>query len=48
MTKTELVKLLLDDFNKMFPNASRPERLNLYMRLNMMEIKDLELLVSQL
>jgi hypothetical protein len=48
MEKHELVKMLVDDFISMFPDSSRAERLELSMRLNMMDIADLQLLVSQL
>ena len=46
--KHELIKLLVDDFIKMYPESSRSERIDLSMRLNMLDISDLELLVSQL
>lgn len=46
--KETLVKLLVDDFIKMFPKSSQAERMLLFSKLNLMEIADLELLVNQL
>lgn len=45
--KQELLKTLIDDFKKMFPNASSGEKNLLRMKLQMLEESDLELLVTQ-
>lgn len=46
--KNDLVKRLVDDFVKQFPEATRQERVLLFSKLNMMEVSALELLVSQI
>lgn len=46
--KARLVKLLVDDFKNMFPEASRDECILLNLKLSLMPIESLELLVSQL
>lgn len=48
MTKSDMLKILLDDFKKMFPEAKHRECLALFMRINMLEEKDLRLLIEQL
>jgi hypothetical protein len=46
--KARLVKLLVDDFKNMFPEASRNEVILLNLKLSLMPIESLGLLVSQL
>lgn len=47
MTKQDLIKILLADFEKSFSAVSRVEKLELFSRLNLLEVSDLKLLVSQ-
>lgn len=47
-TKGHLIRVLLEDFISNFPTSSRAERLEVFSRLHLFEIADLELLVSQL
>lgn len=44
--KANLIRTLLKDFEKMFPESRRHERLDLFVRLNEMDESDLELLVK--
>jgi hypothetical protein len=46
MSRPELIKLLLDDFLKMFPTANETTRKTLLDRLSMMQVEDLELLLK--
>ena len=47
MTKRELIKILLDDFLDTTPDATRLQHRDLWMRLNWLDIEDLQLLVDQ-
>ena len=47
MTKADLIQILIEDFKKMFPECKEAEKRALFFRLNMLDVKDLELLVSQ-
>jgi hypothetical protein len=47
-TKHELITILIQDFTKEFPDSGRSEKLELFSRLMLLEVSDLELLVSQL
>lgn len=47
MNKTKLIDALLDDCIEMFPESSISERMALVSRLLILDIVDLELLVSQ-
>lgn len=48
MTQNEMIEALLKDFLGMFPNAKQFEVVELKQRLIQLELKDLELLVSQI
>lgn len=46
MNKDQLIKALLDDFKAMFPESKLAEQKALYMRLFLLDEKDLILLLS--
>jgi hypothetical protein len=45
--KSKLIKILLDDFIKDFPESNRATRVEVFSRLQGFEVSELELLVSQ-
>ncbi len=47
MTRDERIKFLIDDFLKMFPEASRGEVISLGLRLSFLTDDDLDLLITQ-
>lgn len=48
LSKPTLIKLLTEDFEREFPDSNRATKAMLSMQLSSLDIKDLELLVSQL
>lgn len=48
MIKQECIDLLIADFKKMFPSATKPEVQGLRIRLECFDLDELKLLVSQL
>lgn len=48
MTRAELIKALLDDFIKSSPESTRVERVEVFSRLDGLDIQDLMLLTKNL